>query len=164
MRCAKASAVLAVVLSSTAAFADPPDDLVKTDRFRGSVPGFTVAGIPSGGKPWVIAAAAAKLGEDGSLKVEVHGLVFAPGSIVGGKDVSGTTGPITQFAATLACAQPDGTHAPVATTPGFPVTTTGDGEVKARIAVPEACYGPVVLIRAFAPASGAGAWFAASGF
>jgi hypothetical protein len=135
------------------------------EHFRGSVPGFVVAGVPSGGRPWVIRSGSAKLDADGTLKVEVQGLVFAPGSIVGGVDVSGTTGPVTHFAASLACAQADGTHAVVATTPGFPVTTTGDGEIRTRIAVPASCYAPAVLVRSFSPASGtAGAWFAADGF
>ncbi len=165
MRHPKTSLAAVLLLSSHAALADGHRPLLELERFRGSVPGFTIAGVPSGGKPWVVGSAEAKLEADGTLKIEVHGLVFAPGSIVGGKDVSGTTGPITAFAATLACARPDGTHAAVATTPGFAVTTTGDGEIAARIELPATCYAPAVLVRAFDRATGtAGAWFAADGF
>jgi hypothetical protein len=166
MRLVKAVPVVVLFLAwSRVAVADGPDELLKLERFRGSVVGFDIAGVQSGGKPWVIRSGSAKLDADGTFKVEVEGLVFAPGSIVGGVDVSGTTGPITRFAASLACAQADGSHAVVATTPGFPVTTTGDGEVRARIDVPAVCYAPLVLVRASSAATGAaGAWFAAGGF
>jgi hypothetical protein len=155
---------LALLLSSSVAVADGPENLLKTDRFRGSVPGVAIRDVASGGRPWVIGSGEAKLEADGTFKLEVEGLVFPPGTVINGVDVSGTRGPITHFAATLSCIQADGTTANVTTT-GFPATTTGDGHVKTKIDVPPVCYAPVVLVRSFNPTTGVpGNWFAVTGF
>lgn len=153
---------LALVLLAGAARADRDDTVLKADRFRGSVPGVTIGNVASGGRPWVISEAHAKLDADGTFKVEVEGLVFAPGTIIGGVNVGGTTGAVRAFAAALVCTQADGTTAVVSTEP-FAATATGDGEIKTTIAVPPVCYAPAVLIRN-ATNGVLGNWFAVTGF
>jgi hypothetical protein len=164
MRATLALLSLPVLLAVSHPAAADDDNLLKVSQFRGSVPGVVLRDVPSGGRPWVIRAARARLEEDGDLRLEVRGLVFAPGTVLNGVDVSGTTGPITAFAATLSCIAADGTTANV-TTGGFPATPTGDATIRQRLELPPVCYAPVVLIRAFTPTTGAvGGWFAADGF
>jgi hypothetical protein len=154
---AKAVLSLAVLLSSSVAAAAPT--LLKADEFLGSVPGVPIRDVNSGGLPWVLDKADVKLEADGTLKVNVVGLVFAPGT-----PAAGTVGAVTHFAVTLSCVQADGSTANV-TTDGFPVTTDGDVRFKTTIEIPPVCYAPVVLIRSFNPDTlAAGAWFAVNGF
>jgi hypothetical protein len=152
---------LSLVLLAGVARADS-DNLLKANQFRGSVPGVTIGNVASGGRPWVIESASAKLDLDGTFKVEVEGLVFAPGTIIGGVDVGGTTGAVRAFAAALVCTQADGTTTTVNTAP-FPATTTGDGQIKTKIDVPPVCYAPAVLVRN-ATNGVLGNWFAVTGF
>ena len=147
---------LALVLFAGVAQADD-DSLLKADRFRGSVPGVTIGNVASGGRPWVITSGHAKLDADGTFKVEVEGVVFAPGT-----PNAGTTGAVNALAAALVCTQADGTTTVVNTAP-FPVTTTGDGRIKTTIEVPAVCYAPAVLIRN-ATNGVLGNWFAVTGF
>ena len=176
MRVAKLVLSLAVVLFSLPAAAE---NLLNTDQFRGSVPGIVIRDVASGGRPWVLDSIKAQLkapddGEASSrLKVDVKGLVFAPGTIIGGVDVGGTTGAVTHFAATLSCVNELGQTVNV-TTGGFPTTTTGNARIEQDIDVPAVCYAPIVLVRSFTPAAGnngavpaagtAGNWFASTGF
>lgn len=163
MRTVKTALLIATLLAGLPARGDD-DNLYKAAQFRGSVPGVVLRDVASGGRAWVIASAKAKVDDEGMLKVRVEGLVFAPGSVINGVDVSGTTGPVTHFAATLSCIRADGTTASV-TTSGFPATAQGDATIHQRIDLPPVCYAPVVLIRSFNPtALTAGAWFAATGF
>lgn len=170
MALAKALLAVVVVLAALPASAEAPDNLFKADQFRGSVPSLPMRGIGSGGAPWVLTSIEAKVdaplaGETmAQLKVEVIGLVFAAGTIIGGVDVGGTRGGVAQFAATLSCVDEAGQTVNV-TTGGFPTTTTGDAKIKERIALPPVCYSPLVFVRSFNPTTGvAGNWFAVNGF
>jgi hypothetical protein len=161
MRFAKALPLALVLLAGTAR-ADKDETLLKADQFRGSVPGVTIGNVASGGRPWVISDGHAKLEADGTFKVEVEGLVFPPGTVIGGVNVGGTTGAVRAFAAALVCTQADGTTTVVNTEP-FPATATGDGQIKTRIDVPAVCYAPAVLVRN-ATNGVLGNWFAVTGF
>lgn len=153
----KAALALAVLLSSSVAAAAPT--LLKADEFLGNVPGVPIRGVNSGGLPWVLDKIDVKLEADGTLKVNVDGLVFAPGT-----PAAGTTGAVTHYAVTLSCIQADGSTANV-TTGGFAVTTDGDVRFKTTIEIPPVCYAPVILVRSFNPATqAAGNWFAVNGF
>ena len=161
---------LRLSLSLLAALALPAaaraeDSLLEAESFRGiSVPGTSIRGIAGGGRPWVISRAKVELEASGKIEVRVTGLVFAPGVIVGGVDVGGTTGAVTQFAATVSCLDAAGNTVNT-TTPGFPASTTGDGRLEATISIPPVCLAPAVLLRSFNPVAGtAGSWFAISGF
>ena len=176
MSVAKLSVSLAVLLSSVPALAE---NLLDTDQFRGSVPGIVIRDVASGGRPWVLDSIKAQLKAPGDgqttarLKVDVNGLVFAPGTIIGGVNVGGTTGAVTHFAATLSCVDAAGQTVNV-TTGGFPTTTTGVARIEQDIDVPAVCYAPILLVRSFTPAANnngavpaagtAGNWFASTGF
>ena len=176
MRVARNVVSLAVVLFALPAAAE---NLVDTAQFRGAVPGIVIRDVASGGRPWVLTSIKAVLKEPGDgetssrLKVDVVGLVFAPGTIIGGVNVGGTTGAVTHFAATLSCVDATGLTVNV-TTGGFPTTTTGNARIEQDIDVPPVCYAPIVLVRSFTPAAGnngavpaagtAGNWFASTGF
>jgi hypothetical protein len=108
----------------------------------GSNPGLGVGGINSGGAPWVVREGHASISPDGRIQVEVQGLLLAS---------SGTTGPVTMVGATLVCGGTGGTPVAVANnavTPS-PLSSSGGAQIEQTVTLPAACFGPVVLIRAF---------------
>lgn len=84
-----------------------------------------------GGADWVIGDGQARLRHDGRLDVRVEGLVLT----------STGANPIPQLAASVAC-----NGAVVATTAVVPFSSTGDAKIHARLALPERCIAPVVLL------------------
>lgn len=166
MRSSQARWPLLLLLALAApAGARDEEKLLEVEQFRGiTVTGTAIRGITGGGRPWVITRAEAELEANGRFQLEVVGLVFAPGVVVGGVPVGGTTGAVTHFAATLSCLDAAGNTVNV-TTPGFPASTTGDGQIETTLELPPVCLAPAVLIRSFNPTTGtAGNWFAVSGF
>jgi hypothetical protein len=133
----------------------------------GSVVGTSVGGVGSGGAPWVVQSGEASISSSGRLRVEVHGLLIAPG---GPANLVGTTGPVTMVGATLICGGSGGTAVPEtggAVSPS-PLSAAGNAEIEQAVNVPANCFGPVVLVRIFtssAPVgSQLGAFLALSGF
>jgi hypothetical protein len=123
----------------------------------GSNPGVVIAGVASGGAPWVVANGEAILHSDGKIKVETKGLILTN---------VGTAGPITHVSASLVCGGSGGLV--VATTAAVPLSSGGDSLVMESITLPARCFGPVVLVR-IAGVNGTllanpGAWIAATGF
>lgn len=106
----------------------------------GSTPGLTIGGIMSGGAPWVVKSAKASLSPSGNLQVEVEGLLIGPG-VTG----AGTTGPVTQIAASLVCGGSGGMV--VATTAAVNLSAEGDAEIEATITPPATCFGTIILVR-----------------
>lgn len=142
-----------VLTATTPALAD--DGVFEFGRFRGiPTAGLNVRNIPGGGLPWTIRNGEAELGQDGTLKVEVEGLVLAAGPNVG-------TNPIPAFMATLSCLNADGTINNI-DTPPVPATSTGDARIEQVLTLPDTCLGPIVFIRAGLPTNSR--WFAISGF
>jgi hypothetical protein len=92
--------------------------------------------------PWVVHEAKASLTPSGELELEVHGLLIGPG-VTG----AGTTGPVTQIAASLVCGGTGG--AVVATSPAVNLSAEGDAEIEAKLTLPTTppCFGPVILVR-----------------
>jgi hypothetical protein len=126
--------------------------LFEFERLRG-IPtgGLAVRDIPGGGVPWTIARGEARLDADGTLKVEVEGLVI----------VATGVNPISQFMATLSCLNADGTINNISTQP-VPATSTGDARIEEVLTLPTTCLGPIVFVRAGLPTNQR--WFAISGF
>ena len=75
----------------------------------------------------------------------------------------GTTGGVTAIFASLACLQ-EGGHVVVADTDATELDEDGDARLRDRIALPELCMAPLVLIRIALPLDFFGVWIAASGF
>jgi hypothetical protein len=101
----------------------------------GSIPGLTIGGIPSGGAVWVVRNGNATLTPSGELELEVKGLLLS----------NGTTGPVTQIAASLVCGGSGGMV--VATTPAVNLSQEGDAELEAKITPPATCFGTIILVR-----------------
>jgi hypothetical protein len=122
----------------------------------GSSPKTPIAGIPSGGAPWVVSRGQASLDSDGRLKVEVKGLLLGAAAGAAG----GTTGGIPAVAASLVCGD-----VVEATTDPVPFPATGSFEIRAMVMLPSpACQGAVVLIRIVRPANTPpGAYIAVTG-
>lgn len=123
-----------------------------------------------GGRAWVILAANAELDEDGTLEVEVVGLVLKDPPFAG-------VNPITQFFATLSCLDLATGDVVNINTDTFAATLQGDSEIKDTIVLPPTCVDPVVLVRGDLssvlgnpfPSNPVGPdpadpWFAATGF
>lgn len=100
-------------------------------------------GMPPGGAPWSLDQGSVRLRGSGKLRLEVEGLVLTS---------LGTAGPITGIAASVFCGA-DSVTTPVATTPVAPLSSSGDGEIDARVSVPGTCLAPLVLVR---PANASG--------
>ena len=90
-----ATVVMACVLAGMFTVSTMADELVFFSPVVGSNPGVTIAGVTSGGGPWVVRRGAAVLTDNGRLNVDVRGLVLP--------SESNTAGPVTQVAASVVC-------------------------------------------------------------
>jgi hypothetical protein len=113
-------------------------------------PGPDIAGIASGGAPWLIQhGSKARLDADGALKVEIHGLVFA--------ETGTTTSPggavISQVKATAVC-----NGAPSGATGLVSLSAEGDATIRETVSMPARCDDPIVLVQV-----AAGRWIAVAG-
>jgi hypothetical protein len=120
-----------------------------------------VRGIPGGGLPWVLTAGTGSLSRDGHLFVKVRGLVLArqptvPAGLQG-------TNPFPAFRAIVSCQTIGaGGMATIAniSTGDFRADASGDGQIDARVILPEPCMAPIVFITG---PSGVGTWLAVTG-
>ncbi len=146
-------ALIFTVLLASALPALAGESLFEFERLRGiPTAGLTIRDIIGGGVPWTIDRGEAKLNEDGTLKVEVQGLVLAAGPSAG-------TNPIPQFVATLSCQNADGSVNNITTEP-VPATSTGDARIEEVLTLPDTCLAPIVFVQGFPNLR----WFAISGF
>lgn len=98
-----------------------------------------IDGVPAAGAPWVVQKGShATVDGDGDLRVTVKGLLLT-GT---GTALDGTVGPVKQVVASLACA-----NGMTATSMPVPLSAKGDARIHAKIAVPNDCLAPVVLVR-----------------
>jgi hypothetical protein len=147
------TAVVAGVLTTMFAVSTLADEFVFFSPVAGANPGSTIAGVNSGGAPWVVRHGTAILNDGGHLRVDVRGLILPS---------SGNTGPVTQVAASVVCS-----NAVAATTPAVNLASNGDAEIRATVVLPSPCLGAAVLIRVAgannAPLPAPGAFIAATG-
>ena len=127
--------VMACVLAAMFAVSTLADEFSFFAPVVGSNPGVTIAGVPSGGLPWVVRHGVAVLTDGGRLRVDVRGLVLP--------SVGNTAGPITQVAASVVCGD-----AVAATSGPVALSKDGDAEIRAKLTVPSPCLGAIVLVRA----------------
>jgi hypothetical protein len=109
----------------------------------GSAVGEHVAGIPSGGAPWVVANSEFNVSANGRIQVEVRGLLISSGPLIN------TVGPVTMVSASLAC-----NDVVVASTTAVPLSSGGDASIHDTITVPARCIAPALLIRIAAITNG----------
>ena len=115
-----------------------------------------IRGIPGGGLPWMLTSASGKLKSDGSLNLDVEGLVLAAGANAG-------SNPIPNFRVIVSCLTSVGGMDNV-TSDLFPATTGpavdggGDASIKTTLSLPQPCLAPIVFVT-----SPGGSWFAITG-
>ena len=112
-----------------------------------------INGVTGAGAAWRIDSARGELQTDGSLEVEVKGLVL----------VNTGMNPQSAFRAVVACQTIVNGQATTASavTPAFPATQQGDSEIEANVSIPSPCFDPAVFVT-----TGAGTpprWFAVTG-
>lgn len=129
------------------------DEIAFLSPIVGSNPGVTIAGVKSGGAPWVVNHGFAVLNDAGRLRTDVRGLVLPNLE---------NPGPVTAIAASVVCGD-----AVAATSDSVPLSVDGNAEIHAKLQVPSPCLGTIVLIRATAfngtPLPAPGPFIAATG-
>ncbi len=111
-----------------------------------------IRGIPGAGAAWKIASAQGELETDGSLKVQVRGLVL----------VRTGTNPALKFRAIVSCLTIDGDGVTTvnAKTGEFDATPEGDSDIEATVDLPSPCVAPIIFV---APTTDPPRWFAVTG-
>ncbi len=107
--------------------------------------------VSGGGAPWVIGSGQGELETDGSLKVQVRGLVLA------GRRIN----PLANFRAIVSCRSIGSAGQPTVvnvSTDNFLATPEGDSDIEATVNLPSPCIAPIIFVT-----SPTGAWFAATG-
>ncbi len=146
------------VVTSHAGHADYPI-VLRFHTMIGNTPDFTINGVESDELPWVIRHAEGTLHADGTINLEVRGLVFAndptvPANLRGTNDE-------TSFKAIVSCMTLDATGKPVTvnlTTKAFPASKKGNSRIHDRVVLPHPCVAPIVFV-----VGEEGKWFAATG-
>jgi hypothetical protein len=150
---AAAAVILSCFVSGIFALSTVADEIAFLSPIVGSNPGVTIAGVKSGGAPWVVNHGFAVVNDDGRLRADVRGLILPN---------LGTPGPVTAVAASVVCGD-----ALAVTTDSVLLSVDGNAEIHAKLQVPSPCLGTIVLIRATAfngtPLPAPGPWIAATG-
>ena len=150
---AAVAVILSCIVSGLFAAGTVADEIAFLSPIVGSNPGVTIAGVHSGGAPWVVNHGFAVLNDEGRLRADLRGLILPNLE---------TPGPVTAVAASVVCGD-----AVAATTDSVPLSADGNSEIHTKLQVPSPCLGTVVLIRAAAfngvPLPAAGPWIAATG-
>jgi hypothetical protein len=129
---ALAAGTLAV--AAVPAAADSGRNLLNAD-LTPTTPAFPpVAGVTAGGRPWAITEGEVRVRRDGSIRVEVEGLVIPVAPFNG-------TNPVASLAASLVCG-----GSVVSTTGTVPFSPAGDATIRSTVAVPPTCADPIVLL------------------
>lgn len=118
-----------------------------------------IRGVSGGGLPWAISAADGSLQSDGTLEVEVQGLVLANSAPVP-PGLRGTN-PVPFFKAIVSCLSINASGAATTvnvSTGNFPASSAGDSEIQATVTLPHPCIAPIIFVT-----SPSGSWFAATG-
>ena len=117
-----------------------------------------IRGLAGGGLPWEIRGADGLVLTDGTVLVNVRGLVLAHEAPV--PPAQQGTNPVGQLKAIVSC-QTINAGAPAVVnveTATAPVTTTGNATIKGTVSLPSPCIAPIVFVT-----SPARAWFAVTG-
>jgi len=150
---AAVAVLLSCFVSGLFAGGSVADEIAFLSPILGSNPGVTIAGVKSGGAPWVVNHGFAVLNDDGRLRADVRGLILPN---------LGTPGPVTAVAASVVCGD-----AVATTSDSVALSVDGNAEIHAKLQVPSPCLGTIVLIRATAfngtPLPAPGPWIAATG-
>jgi hypothetical protein len=120
-----------------------------------------VRGLDGGGLPWVISKASGELMANGTLTVNVTGLIIPANNAAAQKAGVAGTNPIPDFKAVVSCLTMDPSGAVTTSnveSDTVSATTTGDATISANLNLPDPCIAPVVFIT-----NPTNLWFAATG-
>ncbi len=118
-----------------------------------------IRGVPGGGLPWSLVHADGTLRSDGSLSINVFGLVLANDPSVPAN--MRNMNPGASFVGIVSCQSVNASGAPAVvnvTTPPATATPAGIAQITATVQLPTPCLAPVVFV-----GGTNGAWFAVSG-
>ncbi|HLK50017.1 MAG TPA: hypothetical protein VKT49_17860 [Bryobacteraceae bacterium] len=135
--------VMGISLGMLAGIAAADDNRGFQGRVVGSAVGEHVAGVPSGGAPWVVANSEFNVTANGRIQVEIRGLLISSGAFIN------TVGPVTMVNASLVC-----NDVVLATTGAVNLSSGGDASIHDQITVPARCIAPALLIRIAAITAG----------
>ncbi|MEO8038351.1 MAG: hypothetical protein ABI794_06245 [Betaproteobacteria bacterium] len=156
IRIAAPAAFLAVCLAGTGtASADEEFEAPLTACLANKT---AIGDVGSCGKIWKLKSGEAELDGHGSLEVKVQGLVLNDTTV---GEFNGTPDGVDAVAAAVLCHGPDGLKV-VAQTEAVPLSKKGDAKIKAKVAVPAGCVGPVIVLRERYEGK-IGGWLAATG-
>ncbi len=112
-----------------------------------------IRGIAGAGAAWRIDRGRGELGTDGSLEVDVEGLVL----------VNTGANPQPAFRAAVSCLTTSGGAVVTVNkiTDPFPATSTGDATTEAAVDLPSPCVAPIIFV---GTGSGTFRWFSVTGF
>src|SRR5258708_19603928 len=131
---AAVAVILSCFVSGLFAVGTVADEIAILSPIVGSNPGFTIAGVKSGGAPWVVNHGFAVLNDDGRLRADVRGLILPN---------LGTPGPVTAVAASVVCGD-----AVAATSDSVALRVDANPEIHAKLQMPSPSLGPTVLFHA----------------
>jgi hypothetical protein len=117
-----------------------------------------IGDVPSCGKIWKLKSGEAELKHNGSLEVEVKGLVLNDTTV---GEFNGTPDGVDAVAAAVLCNGPDGLKVAAQTEP-VPLSKKGDAKIKVKVDLPNGCVGPIVVLRERYEGK-IGGWLAATG-
>lgn len=120
---------------------------------------YPIRGVAGAGLPWTLGSVQGHLKTDGSLLIDVRGLVLADDPMVPAE--KRLTNPVPHFMGIVSCKSMDmlGKVVTVNTsTDLFGATMEGDSKIEAKLHLPYPCVAPVIFV-----ASPEGYWFAVSG-
>ena len=133
------------------------------DTMVGTTAGLTGAqsqaslrGVSGGGLPWTLTSAHGELVANGTLKIQVRGLVLAAGANAG-------SNPSAVFRALVSCVTTDGSVQNILTD-AFPATTGpaakggGNSQFETTVSLPQPCIAPIIFVT-----NNGGSWFAVTG-
>jgi hypothetical protein len=120
-----------------------------------------IRGVPGAGAPWVLEGVEGELQSDGTLRVDVFGLVLADDPRVAPE--RRLMNPSAEFRAVVSCLavdelDPTMTATINLTTGPFPASVAGDATIEEKVDLPMPCFAPIVFVT-----SAAGNWFAVTG-
>ncbi|MEX0958978.1 MAG: hypothetical protein WDZ63_06780 [Burkholderiales bacterium] len=118
----------------------------------------SIGDVGSCGKIWKLKSGKAHLKADGSLSVEVRGLVLNDVTV---GEYNGTPDGVDAVAAAVVCNGPSGPAVAAQTAP-VTLSQSGDAKVKTRVSLPNGCVAPMIVLRERYQGK-IGGWLAATG-
>ena len=146
------------LLALTLSFAAQAGDVIKAELKACPHDGTAIGGVNSCGKIWKLKSGHAQLTSDGSLKVEVKGLVLNDEST---GQFNGSPDGVDAVAAAVICNNSSGASVTAQTEP-VPLSKSGDAKISVKVELP-ACTAPVIVLRERYEGN-IGGWLAATGF